>query len=364
MAQTATMTRDYASFIPSAAHAEPRVLTALEKLGWGPFFQSQLRVPEDGQPARVVEVHKSGLRVQGDGVDGFLTPDTEITVGDWVLYDPAHPGQSRLLDRKSVFARRAPGSEVRRQLIAANVDTVFIVSSCNRDFNIARLERYVVLAFEAEVAPVIVLTKSDLCDDTAPYLAAAQAISERVIVLAVNALSEAPIEALGPWCTVGQTVAFLGSSGVGKSTLVNALFGAGVAATGAMREGDSKGRHTTTTRKLRFTDAGCAVLDTPGMRELQLADVETGIAEMFADLVDLAAGCKFRDCRHETEPGCKIRAGLEAGTIDAARFQRWTKLAAEDRFNAASLADRKAGDKARDKALHRTIKEIQGRNRK
>lgn len=184
-----------------------------------------------------------------------------------------------------MFERRAPGSDRRRQLIAANVDTVFIVSSCNKDFNIARLERYVALAFEAEVMPVILFTKADLCDDPAPYLDAASAISDRVLVEVLNALSEEPITKLAPWCRRGQTVAFLGSSGVGKSTLVNALFRDSVVDTAAIREGDSKGRHTTTRRQLHFTSEGCAVLDTPGMRELQLTDVEAGIANVFADMV-------------------------------------------------------------------------------
>jgi ribosome biogenesis GTPase len=297
--------------------------------------------------------------VLGETLDTLIPPGPDATVGDWLLYDQQKPSNSKVLERRSVFARRAPGSDRKRQFIAANVDTVFIVSSCNKDFNIARLERYVALAFEAEVTPVILLTKADLCNDPEAYVKAASAISNRVLVEVLNALSEEPIAKLAPWCKPGQTVAFLGSSGVGKSTLVNALFRDGVADTAAIREDDSKGRHTTTRRQLHFTAEGCAVLDTPGMRELQLTDVEAGIADVFADIVALAGQCRFRDCRHDSEPGCAIQGSLQRGEIDSGRLARWEKLAAEERFNASSLADRKSADKS----LRKMINAIQQKNR-
>ncbi|SNS89152.1 ribosome small subunit-dependent GTPase A [Antarctobacter heliothermus] len=222
------------------------------------------------------------------------------------------------------------------------------------------LERYVALAFEAEVMPVILLTKADLCDDPESYAQAASTISNRVLVEVLNALSEEPVARLASWCKPGQTIAFLGSSGVGKSTLVNALFRAGVADTAAIREDDSKGRHTTTRRQLHFTANGCAVLDTPGMRELQLTDVEAGIADVFVDIVALAGQCRFSDCRHDTEPGCAIQGSLERGEIDRDRLARWKKLAAEERFNASSLAKRKSVEKS----LHKMINAVQKKNRK
>ncbi|MGH1368599.1 MAG: ribosome small subunit-dependent GTPase A [Maritimibacter sp.] len=330
----------------------------LKALGWKPFFAQQVDhdVLSMTPPVRVTEVHKNGLRVLGEGVEMLIPPGPNATVGDWLLLDQEHPPSSRVLERTSLFERRAPGKELRRQMIAANVDTVFIVTSCNQDFNVARLERFVALAFEAEVTPVILLTKVDLCAEADSYFDAARDISNRVSVELVNALSDAAQKVLAPWCAPGQTVAFLGSSGVGKSTLVNAIFAQEMAATAAVRLDDDRGRHTTTSRQLHFTPNGCAVLDTPGMRELQLTDVGAGIADVFEDLTELSHQCKFRDCKHETEPGCAVRAAIKAGDVDADRAARWSKLAEEDRFNSESLLERKAGNKALSKLIRNSQK--------
>ena len=360
------MIRDYSQFlspsrdIPSADTA-PR-LTPLEKLGWQSFFLRQCagRDLAETPPVRVTSAHRNGLRVQGDGIDELIPPGPEATVGDWLLLNRVLPTSSEVLSRKSLFKRRAPGHDRSIQLIAANADTSFIVTSCNQDFNLARLERYIALAFEAEVMPVILLTKPDLCEDPAPFVGQAQSISDRVPVVLVNSKSPEAREQLAPWCKPGQTLVFLGSSGVGKSTLVNALFGEGRAETGEIREDDARGRHTTRHRQMHFMENGCAVLDTPGMRELQMAEAEAGIADLFSDLEELATQCKFRNCAHEGEPGCAVAAAIQSGEVDAARLQRWNKLKAEESFNTASLQERKG----KSKALQKTIRSVQKRNRK
>jgi ribosome biogenesis GTPase len=213
----------------------------LALFGWQPFFAGQVSAEDMvlTPPLRVIEVNRKGLHAVGDDFDMLVPAGPNATVGDWLLLDRAEPALSKVLDRKSLFQRRAPGTEWKFQLIAANVDTAFIVSSCNPDFNVARLERYIALAFEAEVTPVIVLTKADLCGDPAPYVSAAAAISPRVPVVLLNALSGEPRDKLREWCQPGQTVVFLGSSGVGKSSLVNALFGDEAKSTAPIREDDA-----------------------------------------------------------------------------------------------------------------------------
>lgn len=354
------MVRDYSAFLPSGSTAASfrREPTALERLGWGPLFAGQIEADALAQtpPVRVVAVHRSGLHVMGDGIDERIPPGPAATVGDWMLLDRARPKSSRILERSSLVKRRAPGTDRQTQLIAANIDTVFVVTSCNHDFNVARLERYVALAYEAETEPVIILTKADLTDDEENFVAAADAVSDRVPVVALDARSAEPTKLLADWCKPGRTVAFLGSSGVGKSTLANALLGAATIATQGIREDDAKGRHTTTRRELHITPAGCLILDTPGMRELQLTDAAAGIAEVFDDIETLAQRCRFKDCRHENEPDCAVLAAIATGTLDPARLTRWRKLQAEDAFNSASLAERREKDRAFGKMVRCVIK--------
>ncbi len=328
----------------------------LEVLGWTPFFQRQL--DDDALvglvPVRVTAVHRSGIQVLGPGFDLALPPFIDpqggdaanATIGDWLMLDPETGMARHRLDRFSLFKRRAPGTGREVQLIAANVDTVFIVTSCNQDFNVARLERYLTLVRQAEVTPVIVLTKPDLTDDPAPYFALARGLEPGLAVELVNATQEDGVQRLLPWCGPGQTLAFVGSSGVGKSTLVKTLTGQDQIATRGIREDDAKGRHTTSGRDLYHLANGAWLVDTPGMRELSLADVKDGLDAVFADLVELAQACRFRDCEHEVEPGCAITAAIARGEIDADRVQRWKKLVAEDAFNGQSLLERRAKTRA------------------
>jgi ribosome biogenesis GTPase len=254
-----------------------------------------------------------------------------------------------LLSRKSLIKRRAPGHDRKEQLIAANLDTAFVVTSCNNDFSLARLERYVAMAHDAGVTPVIILSKIDLTTDPNAFAEQAQSISPQISVVSLNARSPEASGFLRPWCQAGQTVAFLGSSGVGKSTLTNSLAGNEAIATQDIRASDDRGRHTTTGRQLYILPSGCAVLDTPGMREIQLTDVSSGLEETFADLHALQQNCRFNDCAHNTEPGCAVQAAIASGDVDVPRLQRWLKLMAEDAENTKFLADRKRRDQARNK---------------
>lgn len=358
------MIRDDSSCLPEGM-PKRREPSALERLGWGPAFAQQIDADAliVTPPVRVVAVHRSGLQIAGDGIDETIPPGPEATVGDWLLLDRARPRSSRVLERRSLIKRRAPGTGREVQLIAANIDTVFVVTSCNADFNVARLERYVALAFEAGIEPVIVLTKADLTEDTAPFIDAAQAVSERVLVVALDARGAEPAQALADWCKLGRTIAFLGSSGVGKSTLTNALLGTQAIATQGIREDDARGRHTTTRRELHGSPSGCLVLDTPGMRELQLTDAAAGIADVFEDIEAVAANCRFIDCQHETEPGCAILAAIEDGSFNSQRLARWRKLQAEDAFNFASLAERREKDRAFGKLVRKAMKAKSDRER-
>lgn len=323
---------------------------SLADLGWTPFFSTQLDLSEHERrlPARVMAVHRDRLLLAGAGFSHRIAPfttdpadeESTATVGDWLLLDAADRSPRRLLARSSLFRRRAAGTAVRLQLIAANVDTVFIVSSCNQDFNPARLERYLSLAGEAGVTPVVVLTKADLCADAAGYAAAAARLLPGLLVELVDAREAHAAAVLAPWCGRGRSVALLGSSGVGKSTLVNSLAGAGQTTQG-IREDDARGRHTTTARSLHRLPSGAWLFDTPGMRELQLAQAGSGIAGVFADILQLAAACRFADCAHRGEPGCAVAAALQSGALDPARLRRWRKLAAEEAQASQSLRERR-----------------------
>jgi ribosome biogenesis GTPase len=323
----------------------------LEELGWRPFFAAQLSADEKRlcHPARVMAVHRGLIAVIGAGQEKLIPPklaradaeDDHPAVGDWLLVDRETFEPIRVLTRMSLFKRRAPGHNRRMQLIAANVDTVFVVASCNQDFNIPRLERYLVLAREVGVHPIVVLTKIDLAERPEDFVAAARELQPGLLVEAVNGRDPDTVGALAKWCGKGETVALLGSSGVGKSTLVNSLRGSDTLATQAVREADGKGRHTTTVREMHRLDHGGWLLDTPGMRELQLSDAAAGIAEVFDDLDALVLGCRFTNCTHEAEPDCAVRAAIGDGSLTLERLDRWRRLTAEDALNTGHMAERR-----------------------
>lgn len=322
---------------------------SLAQLGWKHFFQQQLSLEEweAFTIARVVGLDRSvvHLLTTDDKKDLPVTPRMpDVTVGDWLLLDEQSRFH-RLLERSSLFFRKAAGPRVATQLIAANVDTVFIVSSMNPDFSQNRLERYLALANEARVRPVIVLTRLDCCDNPETYRAKVQALNLPLDVVMVNSLDKASVSQLRAWCSTGETVALLGSSGVGKSTIVNTLLGSEVQPTQAIREDDAKGRHTTTRRSIHFLAAGGLLLDTPGMRELQIADCEHGIEETFPEIVELATHCRFSDCKHVAEPGCAVLEAIENGTLDERRLISYRKLMKEQAFNASTLAEKRARDR-------------------
>lgn len=336
-------------------------MDTLQSLGWRQYFQSQLEIDCGWMPARVLSVHRN--RIDVAHVDGRYTislagksATLKITVGDWVLVDPNGPKVCSLLERFGLFQRKAAGTSGEIQLIAANVDTLFIVTSANRDFNVARLERYLAIAQDAGAFPVIVITKADQAEAIEQYVDAAGRLSPGILVEALDARCSQDVEVLSSWCETGQTVALLGSSGVGKSTLVNTLAGTEID-TRAARADDQRGRHTTTGRSMHRLKQGGWLIDTPGMRELQLVDVGDVLDEVFSDVAKIAKRCRFADCAHDAEPGCAVREGIEQGVLDADRLRRYRKLLAEDRRNTETLAERRSRDKRFGKMVRTVMSE-------
>ncbi len=333
---------------------------SLQALGWRPFFQAQLDESAGALPARVMGVQRGRIEIAfGAGTATIELSGKAaamgITIGDWVLVDEGTTTVQRRLEPFALFQRRAAGTGAERQRIAANVDTLFIVTSANRDFNEARLERYLAIAQEAGALPVIVITKADTVDSTGQYTAAASRLAPGVLVEALDARDPDAVEVLRPWCDTGQTVALLGSSGVGKSTLINTLTGA-KQETFAVRDDDQRGRHTTTSRSMHRLPHGGWLIDTPGMRELQLVDIGEALDDVFAEVAAIAARCRFADCRHESEPDCAVLAAIDDGLLDADRLRRYRKLLSEDRRNSETLAERRSRDKQFGKHINSVLK--------
>lgn len=267
--------------------------------------------------------------------------ETFPTVGDFVMIDYNPSGPSRIvetLERRTYFSRKDPDKGRGEQAVAANFDYVFIVSSMNHDFNIKRMERYLTVAWQSGAQPVIILTKADLVDDFSEYIDELEVAAIGVDIIPVSAKTGYGLEKLAPYTVAGKTIVFMGSSGVGKSSLLNALAGEEIMTTSGIREEDSKGHHTTTHRQLISLPAGAMIIDTPGMRELGMWDVSTGLGEAFQDIEAFILGCKFSDCTHHNEPGCKINEALLEGSLSRERWESYLKLKKEAAYNEDKIA--------------------------
>lgn len=334
------------------------------------FTAEMMRENAAGIPARVTAVHKERYAIvcqHGETYARLKTKEyyggTELfpTTGDFVMINYIPNGDSQIiatLPRRTFFSRREPGPVPVEQAVAANFDYVFIMQSLNMDFNPKRLERYLTLAWQSGAVPVIVLTKADLVADYSEYVFAVERVAAGVETCVVSARTGYGLDGLSEYLRPGKTIVFLGSSGIGKSSLVNALAGEEIMAVNGIREDDSKGRHTTTHRQLLMLKSGVMIIDTPGMRELGMWDVSEGLGEAFGDVEQFLGKCRFRDCAHISEPGCAIKAAIASGELDAARWESYQKLKEEAVSKEEMLRRKNEWHKALRKSERQKKKEI------
>lgn len=348
----------------------------LDELGWSSFFESSFEeYRRQGYCAmRIVRVNK-GKYLAFNGTGEFLCEVTGKfnfhsdskssfpTVGDWVATSVIENEQKAMihamLPRKSAFSRKAAGESSDEQVIAANIDTVFIVSGLDQNFNLRRIERYLSLAQKSRAVPVVLLNKSDLCQDAEAKKEEVEAIALGVDVCMISAKEQSGMDALNDHIKAGQTIAFIGSSGVGKSSIINTLLGTNRLEVNEVSPLGSRGRHTTTFRELIILPSGCMAIDTPGMRELQLWVDETGLKQVFDDIEDLSRNCRFRNCAHEKEPGCAVQKAIIDGSLDSKRLESYLKLEKEvDYLSDRQIMKASAIEKTRWKTISKAARKI------
>lgn|SRR5690348_1240399 len=317
--------------------------------GWNDYFQAVWKNAEreTAVPARVIAQSRGVWRVAGDFGEcpaeaaGKLRLAAEQgadwpSVGDWVAVELRDQGSAaqihEVLPRRSQFARKMAGKKIAEQVIAANVDIALLVSALDGDFNPRRVERYLTQCWESGAKPVIVLNKADVCETPQGKIEAMEKVAISVSVCAVSAKTGDGFDKLEKHLACGQSIVLLGSSGVGKSTIVNRLLGRNIQEVQEVRESDSRGRHTTTAREVFALPGGALLMDTPGLRELQVWDADEGMSQTFSDIESLAARCRFGNCRHDGEPGCAVQAAIDAGELDFLRLENWRKLLREAEF--------------------------------
>jgi ribosome biogenesis GTPase len=365
---------------------------SLKELGWNGYFEACWQECRDSGwvPARVVSQQRGLWRVAGDCAERWAGPSGRLreeadtgglwpAVGDWVAAEL--PGVSLVeageaccattkkrderaivhgvLPRRSQFGRKVAGRRVEEQVIAANVDVAFVLAGLGGDFNLRRIERYLAQCWEAGAKPVMVLNKADQCADAASRVADAERIAMGVPVVAVSALTGQGVEELDRFLIAGESVVLLGSSGVGKSTLLNRLLGRRAQEVQAVRQSDGRGRHTTTSRELFALANGALMIDTPGLRELHLWDAAEGVAHTFEDIEELAGCCRFRDCTHSGEPGCAVQAAVTGGHLETERLESFKKLQREQAFLLRKIdPSARRAEKQRIRVLHRSVQRM------
>lgn len=331
---------------------------SLNAWGWNEYFEAEFsRSQLPGKPARVVFASRGVCRVAGEGEETWVSTHggEQPVTGDWIVYEPLAARAAGLLPRRTRISRKAAGGEVREQVLAANVDVVFLVTGLDADYNLRRLERYLVAVRQSGATPVVVLNKSDLCENALDRATEVDRLTLGAApVVLISALEAGSAMQLHRYIEPEQTAVLLGSSGAGKSTIANALLGRAQQETRAVRDWDNRGRHTTTGRYLFQVPAGWLLIDTPGLRELEPWAPAAAVCAVFGDVEELAAECRFRDCRHGDEPGCAVRAAAANGRLDPARAENYRKLR-----DSTTALERKR----RWKAIHRAMRHMPDKRR-